>query len=155
MKADFLNLLSSSRVLQSVADLAFQHSPPQVLPVSGHRTRIAYSLYLRILFSLISPSLLRSSSFPLSSIRAVTIFSDILQIFILSIRLFHPNLSVLIKCTMLSPRNIPIPPYLFLFSNFLLLLCDHKLFLHSSFRILFEHSFLLRLMTRLLPCTTL
>lgn len=133
MKADVLNLLSSSRALQSVADLAFQHNPPPVLPVSGHRTRIAYSIYLRILFSLISPSFLRSSSFPLSSIRAVIFFSDILQIFILSIRLYHPNLSDFINFTMLTHRNLFLIPYL-LFSSFLLL-CDHKLFLHSSFRI--------------------
>jgi hypothetical protein len=134
MKPDVLYLNSSSRALQSVADLAFQHNPPPVLPVYGHRTRIAYSIYLRILFSLISPSFLRSSSFSLSSIRVVTFFSGFLQISILSIRLYHPNLSDFINFTILAHRNLSLTPYLFLFSSFLLL-CDNKLFLHSPFRI--------------------
>ena len=38
-------------------------------------------------------------------------FSDILQIFILSIRLYHPNSSDFINFTMLAPRNISLPPY--------------------------------------------
>jgi len=75
--------------------------------------------YLRILFNLISPSFLPSFSFPLSPIRVVTIFSGILQIFILYIRLYHPNLSDFINFTMLAPRNLSLTPYLFLLSSFL------------------------------------
>lgn len=118
VKADFLNLLSPSRALQSVADLAFQHNPPPVLLVFGHRTRIAYSLLS--LVPLQPHQSFFSVVFPSSSFLHSGSHNFFLAFFRYS---FFPYVYTILTCdfinfTIPAPRNQPlISPYLLICSD--------------------------------------
>jgi hypothetical protein len=118
--------------------LGFQYSSPPFLPMSGHCIPIYNFRYLHIVFNLTNPSYPWYSSIFIPSILALTICFGILSLFFLSICLYHVSLRDFVNITMLAPWNVSLPPYLSLFSSFILVLCDHKFVLKSSLRILFK-----------------
>ena len=92
----------------------------------------------------------RSTSFLVTSILDVTIFG-ILSLVILSACSYHLNLNDFIHFTMSGPCNVSSISLFVVVLQFLLLLCSLGVFLQSSFRILREHSFSLKSLSRLLP----
>lgn len=85
--------LPPPQVPQSIVGLGFHYSPFPFLLVSGHSVTVFYSNYLQMFISLINPSFLWSSSFPLFVLFLQSLF--VLSSFLIQLyRMPMPSLSV-------------------------------------------------------------